>query len=223
MYRDVPRATLDLFCHINDNFRIFIFFIELIEFRDIFQCFFDRHRKALRSHRDHFCDLVGKHKRETHCPRNIAACPARHHGAEGSNLRHIFFAVFSTDVVDHFIAPVVGEVHIDIGSRRSFRIEKSLKGKLIFKRIDFGDLGQIGGERSSDRTSDVGENTMLVGIFEQVVHDKEILRIALVLDDLEFILKPVSNFFCFYQTPFFNAFVRDPFQFFIMRAARSRR
>src|SRR6266550_214474 len=57
------------------------------------------------------------------------------HFVERHNLGDPAFAIFLTDVFQHFAAPVLTKIDVDIGRRNSFRIQESLKDQSELKRI----------------------------------------------------------------------------------------
>src|SRR3989344_3690920 len=93
--------------------------------------------------------------------RDVAHCRLRHHGAEGTDLRNVVAAVLVARIADDFIATVVGVVHVDVGSRRTFRVEETFKGKVVFERVYVGNAEHVGCKGSRNRTTNSGKNAAL--------------------------------------------------------------
>ncbi len=74
---------------------------------------------------------------------HVADGGSRHHGAEGANLRDFVVSVFASRVRNHFIATVVGEVHVDIGSLWTLWIQEALEGKFVRERVHVGDADDV--------------------------------------------------------------------------------
>jgi len=123
---------------------------------------------------NHFGHAITSTIRKPQCAGNIAHRRARHHGAKGTDLCHMRVAVFFACVLDQFIAPVVGDVHIDIGRAGPLWIEEALKRHIECNRIDGGDAAEIGDQRTGSRTARVGENMLLARILEEIRDDKKI-------------------------------------------------
>ena len=66
-------------------------------------------------------------------------------GAVRDNLRDFVFAVLFGDVANHFPAPTLVKVDIEVRLRLTFRIEEALKVQLMRDGIEIGDPHRIGG------------------------------------------------------------------------------
>ena len=52
--------------------------------------------------------------------------------------------IFLDDVIDHFLAPVHAEIHIDIRQGDAVRVEEALKQQGVMEWIQVGDAQRIG-------------------------------------------------------------------------------
>ena len=112
----------------------------------------ERHRIG-RVHRDQLAqpvDLAIGHLQ--HAP-DIAAHRARLQLAEGDDLRHLVLAVSALDIVDHFVAPVLAEVDVEVRHRHAVGIEEALEQQIEAQRIEVGDGERIGDERARARAA----------------------------------------------------------------------
>ncbi len=65
--------------------------------------------------------------------------PPCRHGAEGDDLADLVPAVLVGNILDHLLAPVLAEVHVDIRHGNPLRVEKTLEQEVIGNRVDIGD------------------------------------------------------------------------------------
>ena len=84
----------------------------------------DRVRGILRHQFAKLVDLPVGHLQ--HAP-DVAQHAAGLQRAEGDDLGDLVAAVFLLDVTDHFVAPVLAEVDVEVRHRNPFGIEKALE------------------------------------------------------------------------------------------------
>ena len=84
---------------------------------------------------------------------DIAAHGARLQLSEGDDLRDVVPAVVRLHIVDHFVAPVLAEIDIEVRHRHAVGIEKALEQELEAQRIEIGDGERIGDERACTRAA----------------------------------------------------------------------
>ena len=125
--------------------------------------------------------------------RHIADSTPRHHGAECSDLRDFIGTVFLPDIVNHFIAFVVGDVHVNIRRRRTLGIEESFKRQFIFKRVDRGDKGKVRNKRTARRPPGGSHDFVLPPVTQKVGDHKKIRRVPFLFNDGEFVLNAFFN------------------------------
>ena len=122
MNRDVTSATFYFFCHIYDLFGLIVILVHSLELRYFSHCSVYSHGKTLGSKRNQFGYSVSDFVGEIHGSGHISDGSSGHHGSKGAYLGHFVLAIFIPDIGDHFVATVVGVVHIYIWSGRSFRV-----------------------------------------------------------------------------------------------------
>jgi len=100
------RATL------SSSLDLRVVLLHLLQRRVLLERLVERHVERRWNLLGHFVD-VGKRHLE-HAP-DVADDGLRLHRAKGDDLRDVLAAVFPCDVLDHFAAPPLAEVDVDIG------------------------------------------------------------------------------------------------------------
>ena len=108
-------------------------------------------------------------------------------GAEGNDLRHVLPAIPVHHVVQHFLASVVLEVHIDVGHLFALDVEESLEDQAIKHRIYVGNAKAIEYEAGRGASTHGEEYVPVANEFGDVPHDKEVVGELGLLDDLELV------------------------------------
>ena len=101
-----------------------------------------------RSGRDHPREPVRFAVGKPDHPSNVAHRAFRIHLIERDDLRNAALAVFLPDVFEHFAAPVLAEIDVDIGRRDAFRIQKSIEEQSEVERINVGYSQDVRHERT---------------------------------------------------------------------------
>ncbi len=104
----------------------------LVRLRRLLQPRFVRHRllegdrmgRVLRHELGELVDLAERHFEH---PADVAQDAARQERAEGDDLRDAVGAVALAHISDHFVAPVLAEVDVEIGHRDAFGVEEPLE------------------------------------------------------------------------------------------------
>jgi len=129
--------------------------------------------------------------RELHHAPDVADHGASLHGAERDDLRHVFAAVLLRDVLDHFGAPPLAEVDIDIRQRDALGVQEPFEVQVEVQRIDIRDPHAIrhqaaggGPAARSDR------NAAFTGVANEVPDDQEVPVVLHLPDHVEFVLQP---------------------------------
>ncbi len=122
MHGDVTGAAFNLFCHVDDAFAVRVLCIKFLELGHFLDSAVDGHGKALGTHWNQFGNFIADVIGISHGAGHIADRSSGHHCTESSDLGNVFVPIFFTGVLDDFVAAVIGKVHVDIGSRRAFRI-----------------------------------------------------------------------------------------------------
>ncbi len=139
MHTSVTDTALDTLCKIDDLPHIVVLVIELLQFRLELERMLNGHRESLGPERDELRDAIAGPVRVPERAGDVADGCARHECPEGADLRDFVLPVFLAGIRDHFVAPVIGEVHVDIRRLRTLRVEESLEGKLVEEGIDVRD------------------------------------------------------------------------------------
>ena len=114
----------------------------------------------------------------------------RLHRPEGDDLRDVLAAVLPRDVVDHFAAAPLAEVHVDIGQRHALGVQEALEDEIELERIDVGDAHAPRHERAGCRSSSrSNRNTFLTRVTDEVPDDEEVPRVPHLVDHLDLVLE----------------------------------
>src|SRR3989344_2262610 len=193
VHADVPRVALDFLREVENFARRRVALIHLRQFWHLLERAGDGNGETLLSERYQFRDGIAEAVRVPERACDIADRAARHHGAERAYLRDFLAPVFLPHILNEFVAAVVGEVHVDIRRRRTFRIEESLEREVIFQRIHGRNARQVGDEGTGGAASGIGEDVLLARVPEQVSDDQQVRWIPLFRNDGEFV---VDSFLC---------------------------
>ena len=137
-----------------------------------------------------FCNGVHLIIRHTHYPADITNCGSGLQGTESDYLCHMVCSVLFGNIVDYLLPPFVTEVYIKVGHRHSLGIQKTLKDKVVFHRVDIGYTYAISGNRACARASagTYGNIPALCKI-NKVPYDKIVIRVAHFIHGFEFVIK----------------------------------
>ena len=136
-------------------------------------------------------ELVDLSERHFQHASDAAQNAAREKGAESDDLGDAVGAITLAHIVDHFDAPRLAEVYVEIRHRRSFGIEKTLEEKPEANRIEVSDGQRISDQRPGARAAaGANRNALRLREFDEIRDDQEIAREAHLLDDREFEIEP---------------------------------
>ena len=65
----------------------------------------------------------------------VANCGAGEQSSEGDDLGHSVPAIAFDYVLDHFVAPIVREIHVDVGHLDAFGVQEPLERLAVLHRI----------------------------------------------------------------------------------------
>ena len=148
-----------------------------------------------RSARDHAREPIGFTIGKSNDAANVAHRALRIHFVERHNLRDPAFAIFLADVFQHFAAPVLTKIDVDIGRRNSFRIQESLKDQSELKRIDIRDSQNVGDERPGRGTTTRSHrNSALLREMDEVPDDQKITDESGALQNVDLVVEPLDQF-----------------------------
>src|SRR5699024_3781354 len=114
---------------------------------------------------------------------------------EGNNLSNLVFAPALRRVLDHLTATAVIGVNIDIGIGGTIWVTKALKQQVVFNRVYIGNGQGISHQCTSGRTT-AGSypDTNGSGVLNNLGNDQEVGRVALHINDGDFILRTLDVF-----------------------------
>ena len=113
--------------------------------------------------------------RDVHHAGDVAHDGARLHRPERDDLRDVLAAVLAGHVVDHFAAPALAEVDVDVGQRDALGVEEALEDEVVLDRIDVGDLQAVGDEAAGRRAAARPDrDPLLARVADEVPDDQEV-------------------------------------------------
>ena len=102
--------------------------------------------------------------------------------------------VFFVDVLNHFLAPLVLEVDVDVGRLLALGRDETLEQKVEALRIDRGDAEAIADRGIGRRAPALAEDAFALREAHEVVHGQKIGRVAELLDQQELVLEQLCHF-----------------------------
>ena len=126
-----------------------------------------------------------------HVAHRALAAIADHRGRQ----RRTLAAVLVIDVLDHLLAPLVLEIHVDVGRLVALLADEALDQQVHPRRVDLGHAecethGGIGG-----RAAALAEDLLAARVAHDVVHGEEIRFVFQLLDQAEFVLDLRADLF----------------------------
>ena len=119
MHRHMSGKPLKAPAHIDQFADLLVIFIELSELR------VDSQRAVQRDaelRRDHLCDLIAHRIGQIHHTADIADYAACQQCSESTDLRYLCTPVFRHNIINHFLAPHITEINVNIRHRHAFRV-----------------------------------------------------------------------------------------------------
>ncbi len=211
----MSNATLNFFGEIDNAFCVSFSVISFFEFRFKLHGMVNCHWHTLRTHRNHFWKAIASVVWITKCARDVTYCTACHHRTECTDLCDFVSTIFTLCIFNHFVAAVVGEVHVDIGRRWTFWVEEAFEWQFIFERIHRCNTEYVRSHWSSDRSSNVGENVIFVRVAEQILHDEEVVRVAFHGNNWKLVVETFFGFGVILQTAALHTGIRSFFECFV--------
>src|ERR1035437_5729756 len=136
-------------------------------------------------------DLVHVGERHLQHATDVADHRLRLHRAERDDLRDVLAAVLARDVVDHFAAPPLAEIDVDVGQRHALRVQEALEDQIEIEWVDVGDAQAIGDEAAGRRpAARPDRDALLAGVADEVPHDQEVPGVLHLLDHVDFVREP---------------------------------
>ena len=189
MGRSVAGHSLHLHGSVEQFRHLRVRFIHPPELRRDLQRMFDGHFEL---RRDLLCHYIHFLIRHSHHTAHIADCIAGSHGAKGNDLGYMVSAILAVDVVDHFLAAFVAEVHVEIGHTDTFRVQKALKDQVIADGVNVSDAHAVCCDTArTGATARAHRDPLALGIVDVIPDDEVIVGIAHRLDDADLVVQAV--------------------------------
>ena len=93
--------------------------------------------------RNHLGEPVGLRERKVRYARHVLDGQLGRKGTESDDMGYVIGAVVLLHILDHTVASLVIEVHVDIRHRYSLRIEETLEEEVVADRVKIGDVQAI--------------------------------------------------------------------------------
>ena len=182
----MSRKSFKTFCRIDQIMNLFLLLISFFKLRIHLQSFIDRDIQLLRNH---FCNSIHLCVREIHNTSDITDNTTGRQCTKRNNLYDTVIPVFTSYIINNFLSSFEAEVNVNIRHGYSFRIQETLKQKVISNRIKLCDPKCIGNQTSCSGTSSRSyHNVMVTRIFDEIPYDQEVIDIAHIPDRGQFII-----------------------------------
>ena len=112
---------------------------------------------------------------------------------DGRGQRRTIAAVLFVDVLDHFLAPLMLEVDVDVGRLVALARNESLEQHFHARGIDRGDAEAIADDRIGGGASALAENALAAREFDDVVHGQEERLVARLGNNRQFVLDQIAH------------------------------
>ena len=115
-------------------------------------------------------------------------------GRVGDDVGDLLGAVELANVLHDLEAPLIVEVHIDIGHLGTLRGQEPLEHQAVLERIERGDVHGVGDDSAGSRaTAGADADAVVLGPLHVLGDDQKVGGKALVADDLVFVLKALFD------------------------------
>ena len=123
-------------------------------------------------------------------PHGLAHVPRRAPppvGDDGGGEACALATVAAVDVLDHLLAPLVLEVHVDIGGLAALARDEALEQQVDLRRVDGGDPQAVADGGVGGGAPSLAEDALAPGEAHDVVHGEEVGRVAELGDERELV------------------------------------
>ena len=140
---------------------------------------------------DQLRDLVDVAERHAEHPADVPDHRLGLEHVEGDDLGHPVAAVPLDHVLDHLVAPVVGEVDVHVGHGLAPWVQESLEDEAVTHWIDGGDPEAVG-DHGRGRRAPPGahRDAPVLRVPDEVPDDQEVAGELHLLDDAELVVEP---------------------------------
>ena len=116
---------------------------------------------------------------------------ADHRGRQGGAVA----AITGIDILDHLFAPLMLEIHIDVGRLAPLGGKETLEQQIHLGGINRGDTQQIADHGIGRRAPALTENPLRSGKLDDVMDGQEIWRVVQLADQTQFMAQHGRDFF----------------------------
>ena len=102
-------------------------------------------------------------------------------------------AVLRVEILDHLLAPLVLEVHVDVGGLVALARDEALEQHRHARRVHLGDAERVAGGGVRRRTASLAQDAAPARELDEVVHGQEIALVAELADQREFTLDELPD------------------------------
>src|SRR5207302_2765206 len=101
-------------------------------------------------------------------------------------------AVAVDDVLDDFVATIVGEIHVDIGHLDALGVQEPLERQAVLDRVQIRDAEAVQDDAASGGPARSTRNAASACPVDEVPHEEDVRREASLVDPLQLILQPLT-------------------------------
>jgi hypothetical protein len=95
-------------------------------------------------------------------------------GDDGRGDAGMVASIVLVNVLDHLFAPLVLEIHIDVGRLAAIRGDKAFEQEVAIARVDVGDAQAVTDRRIGRRAATLAEDVLAAGVTDDVVHGEKV-------------------------------------------------
>ena len=129
-----------------------------------------------------FGEAPGLLNRETECLADILKRRARPVSGERCRQRSAFAPVFAVDILNHFFAPSVFEIDINVGRLVALFRDETLEQNLYSSRVDLGDAEAIAHRRIGRRATPLTQDALPARETHNVMHGQKKRLVGQITD-----------------------------------------
>ena len=128
-----------------------------------------------------------------------------HHFTKSRNICYAIKTVFFGTILNHFISARILNIDIDIWHRNTIRIQKSLKKKVVFERIEIRNVERVRNNRTGRRTTAwAKDNPLRFTPVNKVLNDEKIPIITHSIKNTELHIDAINLLFRKFLSNFWN-------------------
>ena len=144
--------------------------------------------------RDHLGQALAHVDRVVQDARGVVNSLLGLNGRVGDDVGDLLGAVELANVLHDLEAPLIVEVHIDIGHLGTLRGQEPLEHQTVLERVERGDVHGVGDDSAGGRaTAGADADAVVLGPLHVLGNDQEVGGKALVADDFVFVLKALFD------------------------------